>query len=77
MKKLFSVLAALSLSLSVLAQVEVKGTVTEAGTGEPVIGASVMVQGTTTGTITDLNGVYSLSVPADAVLSFDCIGFKG
>ena len=77
MKKLFSVLAALSLSLSVLAQVEVKGTVTEAGTGEPVIGASVMVQGTTTGTITDLNGVYSLSIPADAVLSFDCIGFKG
>lgn len=76
MKKLISFLAALTLGLSAFAQTQVKGTITEAATGEPVIGASVMVQGTTTGTVTDFNGNYSLSVPADAVLVYDCIGFK-
>ncbi len=38
----------------------ISGTVTDF-TGEPVIGASVLVNGTTNGTITDLNGKFSLS----------------
>ncbi len=45
------------------AQRMIKGTVTDKS-GSPVIGANVVAKGTTTGTITDLNGSYSLSVPA-------------
>ena len=46
------------------------------GTGEPVIGANVVVKGTTNGTITDFDGNYSLEgVPADGVLVFSYIGY--
>ncbi|MBQ9410623.1 MAG: TonB-dependent receptor [Bacteroidales bacterium] len=76
MKKLISLIAVLALALPALAQQSVSGTVTEAATGEPVIGASVMVHGTTVGAITDLDGTYTLNVPANAVLVFDCIGFR-
>ena len=56
------------------AQTTVKGIVTDES-GEPLIGAGVVVEGTTTGTITGLDGDYSLSVPADAVnLVFSFIG---
>lgn len=44
--------------------------------GLPLIGAAVVVPGTTSGTITDVNGNYSINVPADATqLSFSFIGF--
>ncbi len=77
MKKLINILVGLLLPLSLFAQNSVRGTVKEAATGEPVIGASVMVQGTTTGTITDIDGTYVLSgVPAGATLVYDCIGFR-
>ena len=52
----------------------VTGTVTDPE-GLPVISAGVMVQGTTQGTVTDVDGRYSLSVPADAVLVFSSIGY--
>ena len=56
------------------AQTTVKGIVTDE-TGEPLIGAGVMVEGTTVGTITGIDGDYVLSVPADAVnLVFSFIG---
>ena len=77
MKKLINILVGLLLPLSLFAQNSVRGTVKEAATGEPVIGASVMVQGTTTGTITDIDGAYVLSgVPTGATLVYDCIGFR-
>lgn len=45
--------------------------------GEPVIGASVVVQGTSNGTITDLDGKYSLmNVPEDATLDISYIGYQ-
>ncbi|MDR1880371.1 MAG: SusC/RagA family TonB-linked outer membrane protein [Tannerellaceae bacterium] len=51
----------------VMAQtVRVTGKVISADDNEPVIGASVVVKGTTTGIITDLNGAFSLDVPASA-----------
>ena len=54
----------------------VTGTVTSAEDGLPVIGASVFVQGTTNGAITDASGKYSLrNVPAGSTLVFSCIGF--
>jgi TonB-linked SusC/RagA family outer membrane protein len=55
-------------------QLTVQGTV-EYSNGEPIIGASVVVKGTTTGTQTDIDGHYQLSkVPTDGVLVFSYIG---
>ena len=44
--------------------------------GEGVIGAGVVIQGTTTGTITDMDGNFTLSVPRGSVLEFSCVGYK-
>ncbi|MDO4196973.1 MAG: SusC/RagA family TonB-linked outer membrane protein, partial [Prevotellaceae bacterium] len=53
---------------------KVTGTVVDA-TGEPVIGATVMQKGTTNGTVTDIDGNYTLSVPSGATLVISYIGF--
>lgn len=45
--------------------------------GEPVIGANVVVKGTTNGTITDFEGNFSLEVPANAQLAISYIGYVG
>ncbi len=45
-------------------------------TNKPVIGAAVMVKGTTTGVITDIDGHYTISVPANGILSFSYVGLK-
>ncbi|MBQ8839690.1 MAG: carboxypeptidase-like regulatory domain-containing protein, partial [Bacteroidales bacterium] len=65
-------------SVSAFAQnLTVSGTVTETATGYPAIGAAVMVKGTSVGTVTDADGMYSLGdVPSDAVLVFSSIGFR-
>ena len=55
--------------------VNVQGRVTD-DTGEPVIGATVKVLGLNAGTVTDANGRYSLSAPANSTLEFSCMGFK-
>ena len=47
---------------------KVTGTVVDALTGEPVIGANVLVAGTSNGTSTDFDGNFSLDVPANATL---------
>ena len=52
---------------SATAQRVITGTVTDGDTGEPLIGASVIVTGTTAGTATDIDGNYRLNAPADAV----------
>ena len=44
--------------------------------GMPVIGAGVMVEGTTTGVATDMDGRYTITVPSDASLSFQSIGYQ-
>ncbi len=55
----------------------VKGKVLSSDTSEELIGVTVMVKGTNTGTITDVNGDYSLNVPEDnSVLVFSYIGYK-
>lgn len=53
---------------------KVTGTVSDAN--GPLIGVNVMVKGTSTGTITDVDGNYSLEVPQNAVLIFKYIGFN-
>lgn len=52
----------------------VKGTVKDAN-GEPIIGASVKVKGSTGGTVTDIDGNFTLDVPAGAELEISSIGY--
>ena len=56
-------------------QMAVKGHVKDT-TGEPVIGANVIVKGTTTGTITDFDGNFTLNTAKDAILSISFVGYK-
>ena len=57
--------------------VTVQGVVTDATFKEPVIGANIVVKGTTLGTICDVDGKYVLeNVPADGTLVFSFIGMK-
>lgn len=66
----------ISIHFAAFAQnVVVNGTVTD-DTGQPIPGVNVLLQGTTTGTITDVDGQYSLNVPSDGVLLFNFIGFS-
>jgi len=55
--------------------ITVKGSVIDK-TGEHLPGVSVLVKGQTAGSVTDVNGNYSINVPANAVLTFSYIGYK-
>ena len=56
----------LGIGLATAQTKEVSGTVISAEDAMPVIGASVIVKGTTTGTVTDYDGKFSLNVPSSA-----------
>ncbi len=60
------------------AQVTVKGTVISSENNEPVIGASVLVKGTTNGTITDINGKFTLTniSPTNKTIIVSFIGME-
>ena len=58
----------------VYAQTEITGTVVDE-TGETVIGATVMEKGTTNGTVTDFDGVFTIKVNPGATLVFSYVGF--
>lgn len=65
----------LKMSSGHMAEIVVSGTVTD--TQGPLIGVTVMVKGTTTGAVTDVNGKYSIRVPdANAVLVFSYTGYQ-
>ena len=69
----------LVLGIGVFAQndIAVTGKVTEKGSGEPLIGVAVVVEGTQNGTVTSLDGGYTIQkVPKDANLIFTYIGYK-
>ena len=53
----------------------VKGKVTDEN-AEPIIGATVSVKGSTTGTITDINGQYSIKVPYGSTLRYSYVGYR-
>lgn len=59
-----------------LAQRTITGTLTDQSNGEPLIGASVIVKGTSNGTITDIDGNYSIQATSDDVLVFSYVGFS-
>ncbi len=51
------------------------GKVTDSFSGETLAGVNVLIKGTTTGTITDIEGAYSLSLPDGSTLIFSFVGF--
>lgn len=72
MKKVFLFLGLYLISLGVMAEKQISGVVVDEK-GEPIIGASVQIKGTTTGTISDYDGEFALAAPDDAttlVVSF-------
>lgn len=64
------------LAVSAFADIKVKGQVIDADGSEPLIGVSILVQGTTNGTVTDFDGNFEMTVPDKAVLQFSYIGYK-
>ena len=63
-------------AFSLTAQVEISGIVTDASNGETLIGVNILVVGTSSGTATDIDGKYTLTVGADATaLQFSYTGF--
>ncbi len=77
MRKFFTIYASCMLLASmVFAQdVMITGTVTDQQTGDALIGANVLVKGTSKGTITDVSGKYTIEAPAQSTLVFSYIGF--
>ena len=74
-KRLFMFLAGLFLSIGMaVAQTQVTGTVVSGEDGEPIVGASVKVSGTKTGTITDVDGKFALNVPEGTKLVVTYLG---
>lgn len=64
-------------SVAMAQDVTVTGTVTDADYDEPLIGVSVVVQGNSSlGTVTDLDGNYTIKVPAKSTLQFSYIGYE-
>ena len=55
---------------------QVSGTIVSKSDGQPIIGATILEQGTTNGTITDFDGKFSLTVKQGAEISISYIGFK-
>ncbi len=55
---------------------KISGHITSSDNSEPVVGATVQVKGTSTGTVTDVNGAFSLTVPNNATLVVSFVGFK-
>lgn len=78
MKNIMLFLMALLMSSHVLAQqTAVTGVITDSNDGSPLIGASVLVKGTKTGTITDFNGRFTLNMPSEKrVLIVSSVGYK-
>ncbi|MGE0092224.1 MAG: carboxypeptidase-like regulatory domain-containing protein, partial [Bacteroidales bacterium] len=73
---MLSVFALVLISGTMMAQnIRVTGKVVDK-TGLPAIGVSVLVQGTSTGVATDLDGAYEINVPANGTLVFSAIGMK-
>ena len=62
----FLLLLALGLCNFAIAQRTITGTVTDSETGEPLIGANILIVGSSTGTVTDFDGTFSLDVPEGA-----------
>lgn len=68
--------AAQALSLQAVAQTAIQGSVSSSFDGSPLVGASVILKGGGTGTVTDANGSFSINVSVGQTLVFRYIGFQ-
>jgi len=79
-KLLFIVLVCLLIPGSLLAQSQISGVVTEAGTGEALVGVTVSLEGTDIGVTTDRKGHYALTIPEavgfEVTIVVELMGFK-
>lgn len=73
---LFAVVLCLFVNLNIYAQETVRGTVSDAKSGETLPGVSVTIQGTTSSTQTDANGAFAINAPASGILVFTYIGYQ-
>ena len=76
MKRLQTIFFSLLIVTAAFADINVKGLVIDADGSEPMIGVSVLVKGTTVGTVTDFDGNFELTVPDKATLQLSYIGYK-
>jgi TonB-linked SusC/RagA family outer membrane protein len=75
-KHLFSLAILMTLSLSMFAQRNVSGKVTDE-TGQSLVGATVLVKGTTSGTATDINGAFTVNLPeGSSILEISYTGYQ-
>ena len=73
--RLSAVLSGLALVLTTSLNAQVSGTITDADSGEPLIGASILIQGTGTGTVSDIDGNYTLDAKSGDVLEVSYTGY--
>ena len=71
---ILTLLLAFVVQITFAQQQTVSGTVTDEN-GVPLLGASVIIKGTTTGTTTDFDGVYSITADTGAILDFSYVGY--
>ena len=76
MKKILSLLTLMLITTCLFAQnITLTGKVKDKN-GEILIGAVILEKGTTNGTITDVDGNYKITIPADAVVECSMLGFR-
>lgn len=75
-RRLVCILMLTSFNLLTFAQKTITGTVTDGALNEPFPGVNVVIQGTTTGTVTDLDGKYTITATPEDVLVFSFIGYS-
>ena len=69
-------MAVVSLGVVNAQTLTVTGTVTDVADGTPIVGCSVMLKGTTKGTVTNVNGQYAIQAKKGETLLFQFIGYK-
>ncbi len=63
-------------SAATFAQTTVRGQLVDSETGEPLVGAAVMVEGTSQGSVTDIDGYFKQDVASNGTLLFKYVGYK-
>ncbi|WP_286845753.1 MULTISPECIES: carboxypeptidase-like regulatory domain-containing protein, partial [unclassified Proteiniphilum] len=71
---LSGMLMILSANAQTGATINVRGTIKDV-TGEPIVGASILLQGTTSGVVTDYNGNFSIQAPGNGTLVISYVGY--
>lgn len=75
-KRLFSTLILMTFATLAWSQISVKGVITDAQDQSPLAGVSIVLKGSSTGTISDAQGQYKITVPANSDLVFSFTGFE-